>query len=114
MEEFAARKQEVEIGTAKRTMPLTPEEKLHCDHIDFENTHLGTTELAETPALDWHRVNGYPMIENILTLRREERKDVMFPEKPLVSFAPAWKSAYEARSRDAELAAEVERLKSKT
>jgi hypothetical protein len=94
-------------------MPLTPEERNVCDHLDYEVTHHPGDPTMSIPAIEWRNNLALSSrdIENILTLRRRERKDVMaLPEKPEVSFIPVWATREEAKARNAELASEVAAL----
>jgi len=90
-------------------MPLTPQEKNFCDHLDYESTHAPYEEGVPVPARNWMTVHGVfqSEIENVLMFRRWERKDVMLTPKPYEPYAPAWKTAEEARRRNQELANEA-------
>lgn len=90
-------------------MPLTPQEKNFCDHLDYESTHAPYEEGVPVPAHNWMTIHGVfqSEIENVLMFRRWERKDVMLTPKPSEPYAPAWKTAEEARERNGELAEEA-------
>ncbi len=91
-------------------MPLARQEKNFVDHLDYESTHAPYEEGVPVPARNWmtvHRVTERE-IENILTIRRRERKDPMLPEKPLEPYTPGWKTGEEAKMRNQELAEEAE------
>jgi len=92
-------------------MPLTPQEKNFCDHLDYESTHAPyDKDPIPVPASNWMTAHDVAKTDiwNILMLRRWERKDVMLPEKPSESHAPAWKTGEEAKRRNQELAKEAE------
>lgn len=90
-------------------MPLTSEEKNFCDHLDYENTHVPSINGFPVPASTWMTTHHLTQscICNILMLRRVERGDPMLPEEPSEPFAPAWRTAGEARGRNVELAEEA-------
>jgi len=91
-------------------MPLTPQEKNFCDHLDYESTHAPYEEGVPVPACNWmtsHRLAQADIL-NILMLRRWERKDPMLPEKPSEPYAPAWETTEEARRRNKKFAKEAE------
>jgi hypothetical protein len=90
-------------------MPLTTQEQVFCDHYDYEGTHSPYEESIPVPARNWMRAYRVQErdIENILRVRRRDREDSMLPEKPIEPFAPAWKTADEARRRNQDLAEEA-------
>lgn len=91
-------------------MPLTPQEKIFCDHLDYENvTCPGDPDLL-VPACNWMTAHGLSQMDiwNILMLRRWERRDVMLPEKPSEPYAPVWKTGEEAKERNRELEEEFQ------
>ena len=94
-------------------MPPTPQEKNFCDHLDYESTHAPYEEGVPVPACNWMTAHCLPQADiwNVLMLRRRERMDPMLPDKPSEPYAPAWKTAEEAKRRNWELAKEAEDAK---
>jgi hypothetical protein len=78
--------------------------------LDYESTRALYEEGVPVPARNWMAVHGVSQseIENVLMLRRWERKDVMLPENPSESYAPAWETAEEAKRRNKELTKEAD------
>ena len=91
-------------------MPLTAQEMVFCDHLDYESTHAPYEEGVPVPACNWMKARRLVQADiwNILMLRRWKRKDPMLPEKPSEPYASAWETAEDAKKRNKELAKEVE------
>jgi hypothetical protein len=90
-------------------MPLTPQEKVFCDHLDYENATCPGDPNLPVPACTWMTAHGLAQADiwNTLMIRRRERNDVMGPLEPVECCAPAWKTAEEARMRNLELIEEA-------
>lgn len=88
-------------------MPLTQQENIFVDHLDYEAFEITSNPGGPVPATNWmtaHRVVPMDII-NILKLRRDERRELIIP-KPSEPYAPAWKTGEEAKERNQELAEE--------
>ena len=82
---------------------LKPEEMNFAAHFDYESCNLGEPGFP-MPAHNWMTAHGVAELEifNILALA-ERVNPGNIPEEPPEPFAPAWKTAEEAKQRNSEL-----------